>query len=130
MAGCSDGAIRFFGPQSGQLQRALEGAHQASVQAIAVSGDGSRLYSGDASGFFKVWQLGHRTHTMLAALKEHKVGALPFLANLDMCICSQAVLLSLLLGNCLPPLLSLSHMQSPVQCRPCYHISSESEKDT
>jgi len=40
---------------------------------MAMSQNGERLYSGDASGFFKVWQLGPHSHTMLAALKEHKV---------------------------------------------------------
>ena len=73
MAGCSDGSVRFFGPETGQLRRVLEGAHQTAVHALAMSGDGKRLYSGDASGFFKVWQLGPQSHTMLAALKEHKV---------------------------------------------------------
>ena len=73
VAGCSDGAVRFYGPQTGQLKRVLEGAHQTAVHAVAMSGDGTRLYSGDASGFFKVWQLGPQSHTMLAALKEHKV---------------------------------------------------------
>ena len=50
----------------------LAGAHQAAVTALAVAGDGQRLYSGDASGAFKAWRLGPQSHTMLAALKEHK----------------------------------------------------------
>ena len=73
LAGCSDGAIRLYGPQSGQLRRVLAGAHQAAVTALAVAGGGQRLYSGDASGAFKAWRLGPQSHTMLAALKEHKV---------------------------------------------------------
>lgn len=73
MAGCSDGSVRFYGPETGQLKRVLEGMHQTAVHAVAMSGDGERLYSGDPSGFFKVWQLGPQSHTMLAALKEHKV---------------------------------------------------------
>ena len=73
MAGCSDGTVRFYGPETGQLKRVLEGAHQTAVHAVAMSLDGKRLYSGDASGFFKVWQLGPQSHAMLAALKEHKV---------------------------------------------------------
>jgi hypothetical protein len=73
VVGCSDGAVRFYGPESGQLRRVLEGAHQTAVHALALSADGGRMYSGDASGFFKTWQLGAQSHTMLAALKEHKV---------------------------------------------------------
>ena len=73
VAGGSDGTIRFYGPETGQLRRVLEGAHQTAVHAMAMSQNGERLYSGDASGFFKVWQLGPHSHTMLAALKEHKV---------------------------------------------------------
>ena len=72
LAGCSDGAIRLYGPQSGQLRRVLAGAHQAAVTAVAVAGDGQRLYSGDTSGIFKAWHLGPQSHSMLAALKEHK----------------------------------------------------------
>ena len=73
LAGCSDGVVRLYGPQSGQLRRVLAGAHQAAVTAVAVAGDGQRLYSGDASGVFKAWHLGPQSHSMLAALKEHKV---------------------------------------------------------
>ena len=73
LAGCSDGVVRLYGPQSGQLRRVLAGAHQAAVTAVAVAGDGQRLYSGDASGVFKAWHLGSQSHSMLAALKEHKV---------------------------------------------------------
>ncbi|CAK0787486.1 hypothetical protein CVIRNUC_010706 [Coccomyxa viridis] len=72
LAGCSDGAIRLYGPQSGQLRRVLAGAHQAAVTALAIAADGQRLYSGDASGAFKAWRLGPQSHTMLATLKEHK----------------------------------------------------------
>jgi hypothetical protein len=75
VVGCSDGAVRFYGPESGHLRRVLEGAHQTAVHALALSADGGRLYSGDASGFFKAWQLGPQSHAMLAALKEHKVTA-------------------------------------------------------
>ena len=83
VAGCSDGAIRFYGPETGQLKRLLEGAHQTAVHAVAMSGDGKRLYSGDASGFFKVWQLGPQSHAMLVALKEHKV--IPTLTQFGIC---------------------------------------------
>ena len=81
LAGCSDGAIRLYGPQSGQLRRVLAGAHQAAVTALAVAGDGQRLYSGDACGAFKAWRLGPQSHTMLAALKEHKVSGTVWLQH-------------------------------------------------
>jgi len=86
VSGWSDGKIRSFGPQSGNLQYVVNDAHQLTgvgnssggvvptngVTSICPSNDCKRLISGGADGKVRVWAVSKGQQVMLASMQEHK----------------------------------------------------------
>lgn len=86
LSGWSDGKIRAFGPQSGNLLFVIEDAHRLigvgnssggivptnGVTAVCPTNDCKKLLSGGADGKVRVWALHKGTQVMLASMQEHK----------------------------------------------------------
>jgi len=86
LSGWSDGRIRSFGPQSGNLQYVINEAHRLTgvgnssggvvpkngVTSICPSNDCRRLVSGGADGKVRVWAVSKGQQVMLASMQEHK----------------------------------------------------------
>merc|ERR1712060_123843 len=86
VSGWSDGKIRAFGPQSGNLQYVINDAHQLTgvgnssggvvptngVTSICPSNDCKRLISGGADGKVRVWAVSKGQQVMLASLRAHQ----------------------------------------------------------
>lgn len=72
LSGWSDGKIRAFKPQSGQLLYTINDAHRDGVTALAVTADGRRIISGGQCGQVRVWVVQGTATRMAASLKEHK----------------------------------------------------------
>jgi len=86
VSGWSDGRIRSFGPQSGNLQYVINDAHKLTgvgnssggvvpkngVTSICPSNDCKRIISGGADGKVRVWAVSKGQQVMLASMQEHK----------------------------------------------------------
>lgn len=86
LSGWSDGKIRAFGPQSGNLQYVINDAHRTvglgnssggtvqinGVTAVASTHDCRKLVSGGADGKVRVWAVSKAQQVMLASMQEHK----------------------------------------------------------
>ena len=74
----SDGKIRSFFPESGQLQFMIPDAHSDSVRSLAIcnsEGDDSsrwHLVSGGEDGTVRLWQINEKHQTMVHSMKEHR----------------------------------------------------------
>ncbi|XP_063039846.1 cilia- and flagella-associated protein 52-like [Engraulis encrasicolus] len=68
----SDGKIRAFTPETGQLMFVVNCAHSMGVTALAVTKDNSRIVSGGGEGQVRVWEALTELHTLLGTMKEHK----------------------------------------------------------
>lgn len=74
VSGWSDGKIRAFGPQSGKLLFTIHDAHHQGVTAIKGLGDSRHIVSGGGEGLVRLWAIHPSSQTMVASMKEHKVG--------------------------------------------------------
>jgi WD40 repeat protein len=72
ISGWSDGKIRAFLPQSGNLLYCINDAHHHGVTAITATTDCQKVVSGGSEGEVRVWKIGKQTQTMEASLKEHR----------------------------------------------------------
>lgn len=86
LSGWSDGKIRAFGPQSGNLQYVVNDAHRLTgignpsggtvqingVTSVCSSNDCRKLISGGADGKVRVWAVSKGQQVMLASMQEHK----------------------------------------------------------
>ena len=72
ISGWSDGKIRAFKPQSGQVRWLVHDAHLGGVTSLAGTKDSKTLISGGADGQIRVWQIGREQRLMIASMKEHK----------------------------------------------------------
>ncbi|XP_062387120.1 cilia- and flagella-associated protein 52-like [Sardina pilchardus] len=72
MSAWSDGKIRGFTPETGQLKLTVENAHRIGVTAIAITRDNSRIVSGGGEGQVRVWEILADSHSLLETMKEHK----------------------------------------------------------
>uniref|UniRef100_A0A3Q3W524 Cilia- and flagella-associated protein 52 n=1 Tax=Mola mola TaxID=94237 RepID=A0A3Q3W524_MOLML len=68
----SDGKIRVFTPESGQLMLIIHDAHKIGVTAIAGTRNSKRIVSGGGEGQVRIWELQPNNHKLLATMKEHK----------------------------------------------------------
>ncbi|KAG5279889.1 hypothetical protein AALO_G00082690 [Alosa alosa] len=72
MSAWSDGKIRGFTPETGQLKLTVHNAHTIGVTAIAITRDNSRIVSGGGEGQVRVWEILADSHSLLETMKEHK----------------------------------------------------------
>jgi len=77
LSGWSDGKIRAFYPESGNLKFVITDAHIESCTALAVCNDDDnlppwRIVSGGQDGRVRVWNIHQRSQELVASLKEHR----------------------------------------------------------
>jgi len=86
ISGWSDGKVRAFKPQSGNLDYVINDAHKLTgvgnssggvvptngVTAVCPSNDCARLITGGADGMVRVWAVSKNMQVMLASMNEHK----------------------------------------------------------
>lgn len=72
VSGWSDGKVRAFLPQSGNLLYVINDAHKLGVTAMAVASDCAHIVTGGMEGEVRVWKIGRQMQTMDASLKEHR----------------------------------------------------------
>mmetsp|Transcript_24667 Transcript_24667/g.53859 ORF Transcript_24667/g.53859 Transcript_24667/m.53859 type:complete len:640 (-) Transcript_24667:151-2070(-) len=104
LSGWSDGKIRSFGPQSGNLKYVINEAHQLTgvgnssggvvpkngVTSICPTHDGKKLVSGGADGKVRVWAVSKGQQVMLASMQEHKGPISSIVVNEDDSMCVSA----------------------------------------
>ena len=72
ISGWSDGKIRAFLPQSGNLLYVINDAHNHGVTALTSTSDCQRIVSGGTEGEVRVWKIGRQTQSLEISMKEHK----------------------------------------------------------
>ncbi|MCO5597565.1 hypothetical protein L7F22_051643 [Adiantum nelumboides] len=72
ISGWSDGRIRAYGPQSGNLLYTILDAHVFGVTSVYGTSDSGRIISGGKEGQVRVWKIGPQSHWMISNMKEHK----------------------------------------------------------
>jgi len=77
LSGWSDGKIRAFYPESGNLKFVITDAHNESCTALAVCNDDDnlppwRVVSGGQDGRVRVWNIHRKSQELVASLKEHR----------------------------------------------------------
>jgi len=84
----SDGKIRSFYPESGEVQFVINDAHKDEVTALAIcNGDDLssewRLISGGKTGAVKVWKIAKSYQSMIHTMKEHRSAVNALVCNAD-----------------------------------------------
>ncbi|WPB76964.1 HEAT repeat domain-containing protein [Archangium violaceum] len=69
VAACADGTVRIGSLGDGSVQRELKDAHSGPCTALALSPDGSRVFTVGLDGFLRAWELakGKRVHEWQAS---------------------------------------------------------------
>ncbi|XP_067914795.1 cilia- and flagella-associated protein 52 isoform X2 [Heterodontus francisci] len=67
----NDGRIRAFTPETGKLMYTINNAHHDGVTAIAATSDCKKIISGGGEGQVRIWDIGSKSHRLIAGLKEH-----------------------------------------------------------
>jgi len=104
LSGWSDGKIRSFKPQSGELKYVINEAHkltgvgnssggvvpQNGVTSLCPTNDTRKLISGGADGKVRVWAVSKGQQVMLASMQEHKGPISSLVVNEDDSMCVSA----------------------------------------
>jgi len=72
ISGWSDGKVRAFYPESGELIYVITDAHEGGVTSIAHCNRSNHIVTGGQDGRVRVWRLGKGWQPMESSTREHK----------------------------------------------------------